>query len=70
MVVGRDDQGVDGQDVQSFADAGVGVGRDGEAHGARIGSGRLARPTSRPTVNEERLPIEPPETNAPFAPLG
>ena len=32
--------------------------------------GRSARPTSRPTVRPERLPIEPPDTNAPPEPKG
>ena len=33
-------------------------------------SGCLARPTSRPTVSPDRLPIEPPDTNAPPEPSG
>ena len=32
--------------------------------------GRRVLPTSRPTVSPERLPIDPPETNAPPDPCG
>jgi len=64
MILGGHDEGVDVQDVQRLANAGVGVTRNGEAHVAWVEFGRFARPR-RVHVRLERFPIDPPETNAP-----